>query len=449
MGKTCGRVFAHQAVYRYLVELIEQPRPCGDQRLPSLRDLAQRLDVSLSTVQHAYARLEHEGRIRSVPRSGYYVNRSVGPLRAGSLGQLPSDLPLPDLPALEHALLAEERRLARQLARAGGRPAPGRRRHAAQCPGRALYPRVPPLLERWRCVPGHRPAGLAGDRLCRAGLRGGHRAGGVAMQLAMVAPVAMRRRQADRNAARPAWPRRPPGAVAVAGERAGAPGIVAVVPGRPSRSPGPGAGAIGGRHVARATWHLVAGERPGQRALLRGAARGAPARRCGSWPVAGAGLVGSVCRRRDALRLPARAAGRPACSDGLARLSSAAAASAGAGPVAGQGAGRWSSAPAARGAGSPRGYPGCPTDRPLRRRAGLRGARRRAGSVGTAGPCGRRAAHPGATACCGAAHDPWRMLQPAGSLPRTSVAGLGGWGPRAATPSTGPARRDPGSLRAG
>lgn len=120
MGKTCGRVFAHQAVYRYLVELIEQPRPCGDQRLPSLRDLAQRLDVSLSTVQHAYARLEHEGRIRSVPRSGYYVNRSVGPLRAGPLGRLPSDLPLPDLPALEHALLAEERRLARQLARAGG-----------------------------------------------------------------------------------------------------------------------------------------------------------------------------------------------------------------------------------------------------------------------------------------------------------------------------------------
>lgn len=43
--------FAYRAVYRYLVELIEQMAPGSYSRMPSLRDLAQRLNVSISTVQ--------------------------------------------------------------------------------------------------------------------------------------------------------------------------------------------------------------------------------------------------------------------------------------------------------------------------------------------------------------------------------------------------------------
>ena len=64
--------FAYQAVYRYLVRLVDQEQ--GEQafKLPSLRQLARRLCVSISTVQSAYSLLEKEGRVYSLPKSGYY-----------------------------------------------------------------------------------------------------------------------------------------------------------------------------------------------------------------------------------------------------------------------------------------------------------------------------------------------------------------------------------------
>ncbi|VVQ35247.1 HTH-type transcriptional regulator NorG [Pseudomonas fluorescens] len=42
-------------------------------RLPSLRQLADRLNVSISTVQYAYSLLEKEGRVYSIAKSGYYA----------------------------------------------------------------------------------------------------------------------------------------------------------------------------------------------------------------------------------------------------------------------------------------------------------------------------------------------------------------------------------------
>ncbi|MEA3467038.1 MAG: PLP-dependent aminotransferase family protein [Thermodesulfobacteriota bacterium] len=45
---------------------------CGD-RLPSQRQLSQQLNVSIGTVQHAYADLDDQGLIQPKPRSGYYV----------------------------------------------------------------------------------------------------------------------------------------------------------------------------------------------------------------------------------------------------------------------------------------------------------------------------------------------------------------------------------------
>ena len=45
----------------------------GD-RLPSQRQLSQQLNVSIGTVQHAYADLEDQGLIQPKPRSGYYVS---------------------------------------------------------------------------------------------------------------------------------------------------------------------------------------------------------------------------------------------------------------------------------------------------------------------------------------------------------------------------------------
>ncbi|MFJ3485031.1 PLP-dependent aminotransferase family protein [Pseudomonas sp. NPDC090202] len=65
--------FAYQMVYRYLVRLTNEMPSGPAVRLPSLRLLARRLRVSISTVQNAYALLEKEGRICSVPKSGYFA----------------------------------------------------------------------------------------------------------------------------------------------------------------------------------------------------------------------------------------------------------------------------------------------------------------------------------------------------------------------------------------
>jgi DNA-binding transcriptional MocR family regulator len=50
--------FAYQAVYRYLTSLISEHATDARVRLPSLRQLAQRLNVSISTIQYAYSLLE-------------------------------------------------------------------------------------------------------------------------------------------------------------------------------------------------------------------------------------------------------------------------------------------------------------------------------------------------------------------------------------------------------
>jgi DNA-binding transcriptional MocR family regulator len=65
--------FAYQAVYRYLTHLISEPVSDTRVRLPSLRQLAERLSVSISTIQYAYSLLEKEGRVYSVAKSGYYA----------------------------------------------------------------------------------------------------------------------------------------------------------------------------------------------------------------------------------------------------------------------------------------------------------------------------------------------------------------------------------------
>lgn len=65
--------FAYQAVYRYIVRLVNEVQADSTKKLPSLRQLARRLRVSISTIQSAYALLEREGRVCSVPKSGYFA----------------------------------------------------------------------------------------------------------------------------------------------------------------------------------------------------------------------------------------------------------------------------------------------------------------------------------------------------------------------------------------
>jgi DNA-binding transcriptional MocR family regulator len=125
--------FAYQAVYRYLTSLISEPVSDTRVRLPSLRQLAERLNVSISTIQYAYSLLEKEGRIYSVPKSGYFVQpmTSVSTLYNGNdlletvyvNARRPGMLVLSaDEPALlqplDSPLLLLERELLRQYPRA-------------------------------------------------------------------------------------------------------------------------------------------------------------------------------------------------------------------------------------------------------------------------------------------------------------------------------------------
>lgn len=68
-----GCTFTYQKVYRYLCAVIEAAPPGEAYKLPSLRSLATRLKVSVSTVKYAYSLLEDEGRIQARPKSGYYL----------------------------------------------------------------------------------------------------------------------------------------------------------------------------------------------------------------------------------------------------------------------------------------------------------------------------------------------------------------------------------------
>lgn len=77
MSSLLYRQVAHQ-----LVQSIETGSLKAGDRIPSLRDLSQRLDVSLNTVKEAYAHLENLRYIEARPQSGYFVKRTVPPLPA-------------------------------------------------------------------------------------------------------------------------------------------------------------------------------------------------------------------------------------------------------------------------------------------------------------------------------------------------------------------------------
>lgn len=73
----------YEFLYRKMKEDILQGKLKADEKLPSKRSLARHLEVSVITVENAYAQLMMEGYIYSREKKGYYVSRlSVGQSRA-------------------------------------------------------------------------------------------------------------------------------------------------------------------------------------------------------------------------------------------------------------------------------------------------------------------------------------------------------------------------------
>jgi GntR family transcriptional regulator / MocR family aminotransferase len=63
----------YEQLYRFVRTEIENGKLKRDEKLPSKRKLAVHLKISTVTVETAYAQLEAEGYIKTVPKSGYYV----------------------------------------------------------------------------------------------------------------------------------------------------------------------------------------------------------------------------------------------------------------------------------------------------------------------------------------------------------------------------------------
>ncbi|QVM89115.1 PLP-dependent aminotransferase family protein [Pseudomonas entomophila] len=129
--------FTYQKVHRYLCDWLDA-QPHGQvHRLPSLREVSRRLQVSLSSSKQAFALLEAQGRILSRPKVGYFsvpraptmllapsaslIDRVFASARQPGMLALSSDAPSV-LAALEHPLAMIERELLRQTLRSESPP---------------------------------------------------------------------------------------------------------------------------------------------------------------------------------------------------------------------------------------------------------------------------------------------------------------------------------------
>ena len=86
-----GKQPIYEQLYSGIAALIAAGTLVPDERLPAVREVAKKLGVNPNTVQKAYALLEQNGFIRSIPAKGSYVSPEAGAtaaLRQESLRKL-------------------------------------------------------------------------------------------------------------------------------------------------------------------------------------------------------------------------------------------------------------------------------------------------------------------------------------------------------------------------
>lgn len=94
-----GSAPLYEQLYRYIAAQIRSGALKMGEKLPSKRRLAERLDLSLTTVEKSYGLLTAEGYLESLPRSGYRV--------APVLTAPPAETPAPAAPPRREAPLNE------------------------------------------------------------------------------------------------------------------------------------------------------------------------------------------------------------------------------------------------------------------------------------------------------------------------------------------------------
>ncbi len=77
-----GNTALYEQLYQQIRELILERKLVPGSRMPSKRELAKHLKISVQTIETAYQQLLAEGYIRSYPRKGYFVEQiESGPVR--------------------------------------------------------------------------------------------------------------------------------------------------------------------------------------------------------------------------------------------------------------------------------------------------------------------------------------------------------------------------------
>ena len=105
-------VKSRKPIYEQLVESVKTSVIRGlmkpDEALPSVRQLAGELAINPNTIQKAYAELERQGIVYSVPGRGSFVCSEVGSIREAHKKELLSELERAVTCACEGGLSKEE-----------------------------------------------------------------------------------------------------------------------------------------------------------------------------------------------------------------------------------------------------------------------------------------------------------------------------------------------------
>lgn len=93
----------YQQLYQHLKEEISSGRMPFGTKLPSKKQLENSLNISQTTIETAYAQLQSEGYIESVPRKGYFVSAKEGLLLKKRLPDFVSEkMAVPEKPSYDY-----------------------------------------------------------------------------------------------------------------------------------------------------------------------------------------------------------------------------------------------------------------------------------------------------------------------------------------------------------